>query len=179
MSYSPSLKEIIAILQKYTSKNYQSNCKTRPDGKLELSLNGVFEEIVKTPGKTRYVTHKQLDQKLKDFKQDLMVELHDTFATKTDLKESEARINQKLEALIQIVMVQGEQIKVHGEQIHKLIQAVEKQGEKIEAQGQQIQKVNETLNFVVESLGSIHKRLDSMEGRLDSMENRLDKLESK
>ncbi|AAB95665.1 DUF16 domain-containing protein [Mycoplasmoides pneumoniae] len=144
-----------------------------------LSFNGDFEVVTKKPS-TKYVTHKQLDQKLKEFKQDLMVELHDTFATKADLRDSEARINQKLEALVQVVLL-------HGEQINKLTQIVEKQGEQIrelqveqKAQRQEFNaRMDRLENLLVESIESTNKRFDSIEGRLDSMDSRLDSMENR
>lgn len=72
MAYSPSLNDIKSILNKYTSKDYELKCENRYDGKLELWLKGVFEEIVKTPGtSTSPISNLMKSSKILSLKQNL------------------------------------------------------------------------------------------------------------
>ncbi|GAB1886496.1 DUF16 domain-containing protein [Mycoplasmoides pneumoniae] len=126
MAYSPSLNDIKSILNKYTSKDYELKCENRYDGKLELWLKGIFEEIVKTPG-TRYVTHKQLDEKLKNF------------VTKTEFKEFQT-------VVMESFAVQNQNIDAQGEQIKELQVEQKAQGKTLQLILEALQGINKRLD---------------------------------
>ncbi|BFO94163.1 hypothetical protein MPTA7396_1120 [Mycoplasmoides pneumoniae] len=67
----------------------------------------------KVPKPDKYVTHRELDEKLTEFHDKLMVELDGKFATKADLK----RVEDKVDVLFELQKTQDEQIKVQGKQI--------------------------------------------------------------
>ncbi|MGV1743374.1 DUF16 domain-containing protein [Mycoplasmoides pneumoniae] len=118
----------------------------------------------KMPKPDEFVTHRQLQE----FKKDLLVELHEIFPTKPELK----RVEEKVDVLFELQKAQGEQIRIQGEQIKEL--KVEQK-----AQGETLQLILQTLQKMNDRLDKIEGKMDKMESRMDKMETRLDKLESK
>ncbi len=118
----------------------------------------------KMPKPDEFVTHRQLQE----FKKDLLVELHEIFPTKPELK----RVEEKVDVLFELQKAQGDQIRIQGEQIKEL--KVEQK-----AQGETLQLILQTLQKMNDRLDKIEGKMDKMESRMDKMETRLDKLESK